>query len=97
MAIKKSKRGRPALPEGTSKSEIVKIKVTPAEVVIIDSVAARHGLSRSEVMRRAIKLLDFFPEMMPPEPRWLEHPDRRYRNFDVNLPPPPRQKKEPTP
>ena len=68
MLAKRKKRGRPTLPEGSSRSVVLHLKVTPAEAMLIDSVAARHGVNRSEIIRRAVHILSIYPTLMPPEP-----------------------------
>jgi hypothetical protein len=60
------KRGRPALPEGTGKTVMIRVKATPAEVALIDGVAARYDVGRSEVIRRAIHLVGAHPDLIKP-------------------------------
>lgn len=64
----KPKRGRPALPEGTTKNQILRVKVSPAESALIDSLAVRHGVIRSEIVRRAIYMLAMYPTLLPAKP-----------------------------
>lgn len=56
---------------------MIRVKASPAEIVMIDSVAARHNVTRSEIIRRAVKLLELYPEMMPPEPKFFRHDPTR--------------------
>jgi hypothetical protein len=71
---KKAKRGRPPLPEGAGRTIMLHLKVTPAEAALVDSVAARHGINRSEVFRRAVAILNIYPNLMPPPVQWLRSP-----------------------
>jgi hypothetical protein len=93
---KATTRGRPALPEGTARSVMLQLKVTPGEAAFIDSIAARHGVSRSEIFRRAVTILSMFPNLMPPEPEphFTNDPRKKALSLDDLLPPSMR-KKEP--
>lgn len=75
-APKKRKAGRPPLPPGVAKHTMLRLLANPAEVELLDSVCARHGLNRSEAIRRAIHILSMYPTLMPPEPptMWQRRP-----------------------
>lgn len=51
-ALKKRGRGRPG--RGAEPSQVVALRLTLAELAVIDDRAAREGKSRSEVIRDAI-------------------------------------------
>ena len=51
---KSSKMGRPRLPKGESKSEIVRVRVTPLELNHIESAASRAGQDISEWVREVM-------------------------------------------
>lgn len=51
-ALKKRGRGRPG--RGAEPSQIVTLRLTSAELAVIDARAARENKSRSEVIREAL-------------------------------------------
>lgn len=51
-ALKKRGRGRPG--RGVAPSQVVTLRLTPEEVAELDARAARHGKSRSDVIREAL-------------------------------------------
>ncbi len=51
-ALKKRGRGRPG--RGVEPSQIVTLRLTSAELAVIDARAARENKSRSEVIREAL-------------------------------------------
>jgi hypothetical protein len=83
---RKGKAGRPALPPGVARDVILRFMASPAEVELLDSVATRHNLNRSEVIRRAIHILSIYPALMPPEMKSM-HFERRpvvsHEDFDT--------------
>ncbi len=48
---KTKRRGRPALPKGTTKAEMLRIRVTSEELCAIEAEARANGQSRSEFIR----------------------------------------------
>jgi uncharacterized protein (DUF1778 family) len=48
---KTKKPGRPALPKGTAKAEMLRIRVTSEELRAIETAAKQNGQSRSEFIR----------------------------------------------
>jgi len=64
MATKKRKRGPRPLPPGVSKQFLISCKVSASELALCDELAARHGLGRSEVMRRALHAVAVQPELV---------------------------------
>lgn len=54
-ALKKRGRGRPG--RGAAPSQVVALRLTPAEIESIDARARREGKSRSDVIREALTLL----------------------------------------
>jgi uncharacterized protein (DUF1778 family) len=48
---KKPKPGRPALPKGSAKGEMLRIRVTADELRTIEAAAKASGQSRSEFIR----------------------------------------------
>lgn len=62
---KPAKLGRPPLPEGTAKSFIIRMKVSPAELGLIDELARRHGVDRSNLLRKAVYALNLAPAERP--------------------------------
>jgi hypothetical protein len=71
MATAKKRKGpgRPPLPPGVAKDTVVRFMASSSEIELMNMVAARHGLVRSEVIRRALKLLEMYPGLMPPKPK----------------------------
>lgn len=67
MAAKKKRRGgkRP-LPPGVGKLHVIGFKVSAAEMALCDELAARHGIERSELMRRALHAAALHPELIAP-------------------------------
>jgi hypothetical protein len=53
-AVQVRRRGRPG--RGAGASQIVALRFTPAELVVLDERATREGKSRSEVIRSALNL-----------------------------------------
>jgi hypothetical protein len=53
-AVQVRRRGRPG--RGAEPSQIVALRFTPAELVVLDERATREGKSRSEVIRSALNL-----------------------------------------
>src|SRR5690606_41458073 len=51
-ALKKRGRGRPG--RGAEPTQVVALRLTPAEVAALDARAEREGKSRSEVIREAL-------------------------------------------
>jgi hypothetical protein len=51
-ALKKRGRGRPG--RGAERSQVVTLRLTSAELAVIDARAARENKSRSEVIREAL-------------------------------------------
>lgn len=52
QALKKRGRGRPG--RGTEPSQIVTLRLTAAELALIDARAAQENKSRSEIIREAL-------------------------------------------
>jgi hypothetical protein len=53
-AVQVRRRGRPG--RGAEPSQIVALRFTPAELVVLDERATHEGKSRSEVIRSALNL-----------------------------------------
>jgi len=51
-ALKKRGRGRPG--RGAEPTQVVALRLTPAEIAALDARAEREGKSRSEVIREAL-------------------------------------------
>jgi hypothetical protein len=63
-AVKKSKRGKPRLPQGTAKTLVLACKVSAVEMGLCDQLAAHHGIERSEVVRRALHVAAALPQLL---------------------------------
>ena len=57
MRKKKKRMGRPPLPKGIKKGNLIAIKLDNSELEALDKKAKKLGLSRSEVVRRGVKLI----------------------------------------
>ncbi len=51
---KKPKAGRPKLPEGSTKGEMLRIRVTAEELKTIEAAAQASGKTRSEFIREKL-------------------------------------------
>ncbi len=50
----KSRMGRPPLPKGEKKRHVIPFKVDDGELEAIDRTAGKLGVSRSELIRKAV-------------------------------------------
>jgi hypothetical protein len=76
VATKKKKtppRGRPALPDAVARRTQLKVLLTPTESMMLDELVARHGITQSDVIRRAMQMLYMHPQMLPKQ-RWTNEP-----------------------
>lgn len=52
------------MPPGVAKSKRLQIKLSPADLIQCDELAARHGLDRSELVRRAVQAVADHPSIL---------------------------------
>lgn len=67
---KKTKGGRP--PKGIKRNVLMVVRLTPSEKIVIDSRARKAGITPSEWFRKAAKMAQIVPRLLPAELTWLK-------------------------
>lgn len=64
MAAKRKGPGRPPLPKGVAKGSAISLKLSPSERGIADELAARLGITRATLLRRALLAVAQHPHLV---------------------------------
>lgn len=67
-ALPDETRGRKALPDEIARRIVLKVLLTRDEALMLEVLCGRHGINRSAVVRRALRLLDRNADLLSEAP-----------------------------